>query len=102
METTSNILTIKEVALGPPRYFSYECRSFGYRGAHPANGRRSVFALGVAVLAALSTRSEHSKEVWAMWHFLFLAFQWHRGKRSFVILSLAFLAFLLYAVAHVH
>ena len=29
-------------------------------------------------------------------------FQWHRGKRAFVILSLAFLAFLLYAVAHVH
>jgi hypothetical protein len=21
-----------------------------------------------------------------MWHFLFLAFQWHRGKRAFVIL----------------
>jgi hypothetical protein len=37
-----------------------------------------------------------------MWNFLFLAFQWHRGKRAFVILSLAFLAFLLYAVAHVH
>jgi hypothetical protein len=36
-----------------------------------------------------------------MWHFLFLAFQWHRGKRAFVILSLAFLGFLLYAVAHV-
>ena len=39
-----------------------------------------------------------------MWNFLFLAFQWHRGKRSFVVLSLAFLAFLaflLYAVAHV-
>ncbi len=34
-----------------------------------------------------------------MWNFLFLAFQWHRGKRGFVILSLAFLAFLLYAVA---
>jgi hypothetical protein len=33
-----------------------------------------------------------------MWHFLFLA-QWHRGKRAFVILSLAFL---LYAVANVH
>src|ERR1022692_4787267 len=32
-----------------------------------------------------------------MWHFLFLAFQWHRGKRAFVILSLAFLGFLLYA-----
>jgi hypothetical protein len=37
-----------------------------------------------------------------MWHFLFLAFQWQRGKRGFVILSLAFLAFLLYAVANVH
>jgi hypothetical protein len=33
------------------------------------------------------------------WNLLFLAFQWHRGKRSFVILSLTFLAFLLYAVA---
>ncbi|MGA2113358.1 MAG: hypothetical protein ABSH56_01250 [Bryobacteraceae bacterium] len=33
-----------------------------------------------------------------MWHFLFLAFQWHRGKRFFVILSLALLAFLLYAI----
>ena len=37
-----------------------------------------------------------------MWNFLFLAFQWHRGKRAVVILSLAFLAFLLYAVAHAH
>jgi len=37
-----------------------------------------------------------------MLHFLFLAFQSHRGKRGFVMLSLAFLAFLLYAVAHVH
>jgi hypothetical protein len=37
-----------------------------------------------------------------MWHFIFLAFQWHRGRRGFVILSLAFLAFLLYAVANVH
>jgi hypothetical protein len=37
-----------------------------------------------------------------MWSFLFLAFQWHRGKRGFVIVSLAFLAFLLYAVARVH
>jgi hypothetical protein len=37
-----------------------------------------------------------------MWSFLFLAFQWHRGKHAFVILSLAFFAFLLYAVAHVH
>jgi hypothetical protein len=37
-----------------------------------------------------------------MWHFLLLAFQWHRGKRGFVILSLAFLAFLLYAEAHAH
>jgi len=37
-----------------------------------------------------------------MWHFLFLAFQWNRGKRWFVILSMAFLAFLLYAVAHAH
>jgi hypothetical protein len=37
-----------------------------------------------------------------MWHFLFLAFQWQRGNRGFVILSLAFLAFLLYAVANVH
>jgi hypothetical protein len=37
-----------------------------------------------------------------MWHVLFLALQWHRGKRGFVILSLAFVALLLYAVAHVH
>jgi len=37
-----------------------------------------------------------------MWHFLFLAFQWHRGNRGFVILSLLGLAFLLYAVIHVH
>ena len=37
-----------------------------------------------------------------MWHFLFLAFQWYGGKRGFVVLSLASLAFLLYAVAHVH
>jgi hypothetical protein len=37
-----------------------------------------------------------------MWHFLFLAFQWHRGKRAFVILSLALLAVLLYAVANIH
>jgi hypothetical protein len=35
-----------------------------------------------------------------MWHFLFLAFQWHRGERVF--LSLTFLAFWLYAVAHAH
>jgi hypothetical protein len=37
-----------------------------------------------------------------MWHFLFLMFQWYRGKRAFVILSMAFLAFLLYAIAHAH
>ena len=37
-----------------------------------------------------------------MWRFLFLAFQWQRGKRAFVILSLAFVASLLYAIAHVH
>ena len=37
-----------------------------------------------------------------MWHFLFLVFQWQSGKRSFAILSLAFLAFLLYAIAHIH
>jgi hypothetical protein len=37
-----------------------------------------------------------------MRHFLFLALQWHRGKRISVVLSLAFLGFLLYAVAHVH
>ena len=37
-----------------------------------------------------------------MWHFLFLAFQWHHGKRGVIILSLAFLALLLCAVAHVH
>ena len=36
-----------------------------------------------------------------MWHFLFLAFQWHRGKRISLVLS-AFLGFLLYAVAHVY
>ena len=36
-----------------------------------------------------------------MLNFLFLAFQWQRGKRVFVILSLALLAFLLYAIAHV-
>lgn len=35
-----------------------------------------------------------------MWHFLFLAFQWHMGQRGFVILSLAFLTFLFYAIAH--
>jgi hypothetical protein len=35
-----------------------------------------------------------------MWHFAFLAFHWDRGKWGFVILSLAFLSFLLYAVAH--
>ena len=35
-----------------------------------------------------------------MWHLLFVAFQWHCGKRGFVILALAFMAFLLYAVAH--
>ena len=35
-----------------------------------------------------------------MWHFLFLAFQRHRGERISLVLSLAFLAFLL--VAHVH
>jgi hypothetical protein len=37
-----------------------------------------------------------------MWHFLFLAIRWHHGNRGFVILSVALLAFLLYAVAHVH
>ena len=37
-----------------------------------------------------------------MWHFLFLAFLWHSGKGGFVVLSLVFLASLLYAVAHVH
>jgi hypothetical protein len=37
-----------------------------------------------------------------MWHFLFLAIQWHRGKRVFVIVSLTFLAVLLYAIIHVH
>ena len=37
-----------------------------------------------------------------MLNFLFLAFQWHRGKRGFVVLSLAFPVFLLYAVAHIH
>jgi hypothetical protein len=31
-----------------------------------------------------------------MWHFPFLEFEWHRGKRAFVILSLALLTFLLY------
>jgi len=36
-----------------------------------------------------------------MWHFLFLAFQWNRGKRVFVIVSLALLAYFLYAIAHV-
>jgi len=34
-----------------------------------------------------------------MWNLLFLAFQWQRGNRSFVLLSLAFLCFLLYCVA---
>ena len=28
-----------------------------------------------------------------MWNFLFLAFQWHRGKRGFVILSWRFWPF---------
>jgi hypothetical protein len=37
-----------------------------------------------------------------MWHFLFLAFQRHSGKRGLVILSPALLAFLLYGVAHSH
>ena len=37
-----------------------------------------------------------------MWHFVFLAFQSHKEKRGFVILSFAFLAFLLYAVAPAH
>ena len=37
-----------------------------------------------------------------MWHFRFPAFQWHMGKRGFVTPSLAFLAFLLYTVAHAH
>jgi len=36
-----------------------------------------------------------------MWHFLFLAFQWNRGKRVIVIVSLALLAYFLYAIAHV-
>lgn len=34
------------------------------------------------------------------WHLLFLAYQWHKGKRGFVIFCLLGLAFLLYAVAH--
>lgn len=34
-----------------------------------------------------------------MWNLLFLAFRWHRGNRSFVLLSLALLCFLLYCVA---
>jgi hypothetical protein len=37
-----------------------------------------------------------------MWHFLFLAFQRHRGKRGLVILAPALLAFLLDVVAHAH
>jgi hypothetical protein len=37
-----------------------------------------------------------------MWHVLFLAIRWHRGKRVFVMVSLAFLTFLLYAATHVH
>ena len=32
------------------------------------------------------------------WHLLFLAFQWHRGNRAFVIVCLLGLAFLLYSV----
>jgi hypothetical protein len=34
------------------------------------------------------------------WHLLFLVFQWHRGNRAFVLLSLAFLCFLVYCLVH--
>jgi hypothetical protein len=36
-----------------------------------------------------------------MWHLLFLALQWHRGNRAFVLLSLVFLCLLLYCLVHV-
>jgi len=54
-----------------------------------------------AIWGPLFTGSEHLNEevLKSMWNLLFLAFQWHRGNRSFVLLSLAFLCFLLYCVA---
>jgi hypothetical protein len=71
------------------------------------NNCATTFGPGVTHLGkwyvefAFCGSKEYFREIRAMWHFLFLAFQWQRGKRGFVILSLALLAFLLYAIAHV-